>query len=142
MNEELKVAIENNTIYDYISNNYYAMSKEDLRDIIKEYSYFIYTKGFKDKEVLKELEIWKKVNALPKRAYLKSWRDNLLKGNINMNIELNNEEIKLISNALNDRRNLLFKDIEVSISNDLQWLVRELKRQIEVIDNLLENKLT
>lgn len=59
-----------------------------------------------------------------------------------MNIELNNEEIKLISNALNDRRNLLFKDIEVSISNDLQWLVRELKRQIEVIDNLLENKLT
>lgn len=57
MNEELKVAIENNTIYDYISNNYYAMSKEDLRDIIKEYSYFIYTKGFKDKEVLKELEI-------------------------------------------------------------------------------------
>lgn len=57
MTEEMKQAIEDNTFYDYIANEYYQMSKDELATIIKEYSYFIYKKGFTDKEVLKELEM-------------------------------------------------------------------------------------
>lgn len=34
--------VEKDTDYDYISNNYYNMSKEDLRDAYKELSYAVF----------------------------------------------------------------------------------------------------
>lgn len=57
MNDELKEAIKNNNVFDYVSNNYWKMNKEELRDIIKEYSYFIYNQGFKDWDALEDLDI-------------------------------------------------------------------------------------
>lgn len=53
---ELKQAIENNVVFDYIANNYENLSKYELAEIIKEYSYFVYKKGFTDKEALQDLE--------------------------------------------------------------------------------------
>lgn len=53
---ELKQAIKNNKVMDYIANNYENLSKYELAEIIKEYSYFVYKKGFTDKEALQDLE--------------------------------------------------------------------------------------
>lgn len=53
---ELKQAIKNNVVMDYIASNYENSSKYELAEIIKEYSYFVYKKGFTDKEALKDLE--------------------------------------------------------------------------------------
>lgn len=53
---KLKQAIENNMVMDYIANNYENLSKYELAEIIKEYSYFVYKKGFTDKEALQDLE--------------------------------------------------------------------------------------
>lgn len=53
---ELKQAIKNNVVMDYIASNYENLSKYELAEIIKEYSYFVYKKGFTDKEALKDLE--------------------------------------------------------------------------------------
>lgn len=39
--QELLDAIMNDTEYDFISNNYYYFSKEQLRDIVKEYMYAV-----------------------------------------------------------------------------------------------------
>lgn len=44
MNEFIEVLKNNpNHAYDYISNNYYKMSKDELKDIAKELLYAIYT---------------------------------------------------------------------------------------------------
>jgi hypothetical protein len=46
--------LENNpdSAYDYISNNYYKMSKDELRDIAKELLYVIYDKTTKTEQKL------------------------------------------------------------------------------------------
>ena len=36
-------ALENDTLYDYVSNNYYTMSTEELATIIKELEYAIHS---------------------------------------------------------------------------------------------------
>lgn len=36
-------ALKNDTLYDYVSNNYYTMSTEELATIIKELEYAIYS---------------------------------------------------------------------------------------------------
>lgn len=36
MKDEIMKAIEENTIYDYVANNYWKMSKEELKDILLE----------------------------------------------------------------------------------------------------------
>ena len=40
--KEIIQAIKDNNLYDYISNNYWKMSKEHLRDLILEITYMIY----------------------------------------------------------------------------------------------------
>lgn len=40
--KEIIQAIKDNHLYDYISNNYWKMSKEHLRDLILEITYMIY----------------------------------------------------------------------------------------------------
>lgn len=42
LKEELKEAIINDTFYDFIANNYYKLSKEDLCDLLKNYDYTRY----------------------------------------------------------------------------------------------------
>lgn len=41
---ELMESIENGGLYDYIANNYYKMSKEQLKEIILELDYAIYNR--------------------------------------------------------------------------------------------------
>lgn len=36
MKDEIMKAIEENTIYDFIANNYWQMSKEELKDVLLE----------------------------------------------------------------------------------------------------------
>lgn len=44
MNEFIEILKNNpNHAYDFISNNYYKMSKDELKDIIKELLYVIHT---------------------------------------------------------------------------------------------------
>lgn len=54
--EKLFTAIKENNLYDYVAIHYYEMSKEQLRDIILELSYVLYTHQIPDKEILEELE--------------------------------------------------------------------------------------
>lgn len=42
MEQEIIQAIKDNNLYDYISNNYWKMSKEHLRDLILEIIYMFY----------------------------------------------------------------------------------------------------
>lgn len=42
MEQEIIQAIKKGKLYDYISNNYWKMSKEHLRDLILEIIYMIY----------------------------------------------------------------------------------------------------
>jgi hypothetical protein len=42
MEQEIIQAIKEDKLYDYIANNFYKMSKEDLRDLILEIIYMIY----------------------------------------------------------------------------------------------------
>lgn len=42
MEKEIIQAIKKGKIYDYIANNFYKISKEDLRDLILEIIYMIY----------------------------------------------------------------------------------------------------
>ena len=42
MEQEIIQAIKKGKIYDYIANNFYKISKEDLRDLILEIIYMIY----------------------------------------------------------------------------------------------------
>lgn len=42
MEQEIIQAIKKGKLYDYISNNYWKMSKEHLRDLILEITYMIY----------------------------------------------------------------------------------------------------
>lgn len=46
--------IEKEGIFDFVANNYWKLSKEDLRDIAKELSYAVYDKL--GNEVNKEIE--------------------------------------------------------------------------------------
>ena len=41
--EQLKEAVSNHNIYDFIANNYWKMSKEELKDIILELDFTIYS---------------------------------------------------------------------------------------------------
>lgn len=54
--KELYEAIENNELYDYVSNNYYLMEKHELAEIIKELSFAMYQHGIKDNVILEELK--------------------------------------------------------------------------------------
>lgn len=54
MEKELLKEIENDNLYDYISNKGHALTKEDLITLIKELSYAIY--------LLHDRDITKKVN--------------------------------------------------------------------------------
>lgn len=40
--EKLIQAIRDDNLYDYISNNYWEMTKEELAVVIKEYDYILY----------------------------------------------------------------------------------------------------
>ena len=40
--KEMKQAVEENTFFDFISNNYHRMEREDLKQIIMELDWFIY----------------------------------------------------------------------------------------------------
>lgn len=42
MEQEIIQAIKKGKLYDYIANNFYKISKEDLRDLILEIIYMIY----------------------------------------------------------------------------------------------------
>lgn len=42
MEQEIIQAIKKGNLYDYIANNFYKISKEDLRDLILEIIYMIY----------------------------------------------------------------------------------------------------
>ena len=42
MEQEIIQAIKRGKLYDYIANNFYKISKEDLRDLILEIIYMIY----------------------------------------------------------------------------------------------------
>lgn len=42
MEQEIIQAIKKGKLYDYIANNFYKISKEDLRDLILEITYMIY----------------------------------------------------------------------------------------------------
>lgn len=42
MEQEIIQAIKEDKLYDYIANNFYKISKEDLRDLILEIIYMIY----------------------------------------------------------------------------------------------------
>lgn len=42
MEQEIIQAIKEDKLYDYITNNFYKMSKENLRDLILEIIYMIY----------------------------------------------------------------------------------------------------
>lgn len=42
LKEELKEALINDTFYDFISNNFYKFTKEELCEIIKEYDFARY----------------------------------------------------------------------------------------------------
>lgn len=42
MEQEIIQAIKRGKLYDYITNNFYKISKEDLRDLILEIIYMIY----------------------------------------------------------------------------------------------------
>lgn len=42
MEQEIIQAIKEDKLYDYITNNFYKISKEDLRDLILEIIYMIY----------------------------------------------------------------------------------------------------
>lgn len=42
MEKEIIQAIKKGKLYDYIANNFYKISKEDLRDLILEIIYMIY----------------------------------------------------------------------------------------------------
>ena len=42
LKEEMIEAIENDTFYDFISNNYYRFTKDELATIIKEFEYTRY----------------------------------------------------------------------------------------------------
>ena len=42
MKQEIIQAIKKGKLYDYIANNFYKISKEDLRDLILEIIYMIY----------------------------------------------------------------------------------------------------
>lgn len=42
MEQEIIQAIKKGELYDYIANNFYKISKEDLRDLILEIIYMIY----------------------------------------------------------------------------------------------------
>lgn len=41
MTREILDAINDGNLYDYIANNYYAMSKSDLKDVILELEYAV-----------------------------------------------------------------------------------------------------
>lgn len=42
LKEQLKEAIINDTFYDFIANNYYKLSKDELCDLLKNYDYTRY----------------------------------------------------------------------------------------------------
>lgn len=42
MEKEIIQAIKKGKLYDYIANNFYKISKEDLRDLVLEIIYMIY----------------------------------------------------------------------------------------------------
>jgi len=43
--KEMKQAVKEDKFFDFISDNYYRMEKEDLKQIIMEMDWFIYTKS-------------------------------------------------------------------------------------------------
>lgn len=52
--KEIIKGIEEKGVFDFVANNYWILSKEDLRDIVKELSYAVYDKL--GNEVNKEIE--------------------------------------------------------------------------------------
>lgn len=59
--------IEEKEIFDYVSNNYWKLSKDVLKDIIKELSYAIHTNVSEDKDkseiILKATKIQQRFSA-------------------------------------------------------------------------------
>ena len=55
MKEEILKACKDGTLYDFIANNYWNMSKEELKDVCLE---AIYLAG-NDKEIGENLKEWK-----------------------------------------------------------------------------------
>lgn len=45
MKEKILQAIKEDTLYDCVANNYYQMSKEELKDLVLELAYHIYKNG-------------------------------------------------------------------------------------------------
>lgn len=43
--DKMRTAIKDNKFFDFIANNYYQMDKEDLKQIIMEMDWFIYTEN-------------------------------------------------------------------------------------------------
>lgn len=41
----MRTAIKDNKFFDFIANNYYQMDKEDLKQIIMEMDWFVYTQS-------------------------------------------------------------------------------------------------
>ena len=58
--DEMRIAVRDDTFFDFIANNYYRMDKEDLKQIILEMDWFVYTQSPKtqreaEREVLSVL---------------------------------------------------------------------------------------
>lgn len=51
MKDEIMKAIEENRLYDYIANNYYKMSKEELKDVLLEAIWVSWVSSCGDEEV-------------------------------------------------------------------------------------------
>ena len=60
--EELRNALQNGRLFDYISNNYYQFNSGELKDIIKELDFLIYERFGEaetleiERELIKALE--------------------------------------------------------------------------------------
>lgn len=43
--DEMRIAVRDDCFFDFIANNYYKMEKEDLKQIIIEMDWFVYTQS-------------------------------------------------------------------------------------------------
>ena len=45
MLEKMRIAVRDDRFFDFIANNYYKMDREDLKQIILELDWFVYTQS-------------------------------------------------------------------------------------------------
>ena len=69
---EIIQAMKDNHLYDYVANNYYNFSKEELRDIILELDYLLFVHDIKERDAVPHMfDRWPE---LYKSLYHAEWK--------------------------------------------------------------------